>query len=46
LGRLDWPAAAERREPIRVRIYDPADRERFQRGEMIPTQTIERARRR
>jgi hypothetical protein len=46
LGRLDWPAAAERREPIRVRIYDPADRERFQRGETIPTQTIERARRR
>ena len=46
LGRLDWPPMAERREPIRVRIYDPADRERFQRGETIETQSIQPARRR
>jgi hypothetical protein len=45
LGRLDWPAMAERREPVRVRIYDPADRERFQRGDTIQTQSIERVRR-
>jgi hypothetical protein len=43
-GRLDWPPVAERREPIRVRIYDPADRERFQRDSRILTQTIGRAR--
>jgi hypothetical protein len=46
LGRLDWPPMAERREPIRVRIYDPADRERFRRGETIATQSIQPARRR
>jgi hypothetical protein len=45
LGRLDWPPMAERHEPIRVRIYDPADRERFQRGETIQTQSIARVRR-
>ena len=45
LGRLDWPPVAERREPIRVRIYDPADRERFLRGEPVQTRSIERVRR-
>jgi hypothetical protein len=45
LGRLDWPPIAERREPISVRIYDPADRPRFQRGDTIDTQAIPRARR-
>jgi hypothetical protein len=45
LGRLDWAPIAERHEPIRVRIFDPADRERFQRGEPIQTQTIPSARR-
>jgi hypothetical protein len=45
LGRLDWPPAAERREPIPVRIYDPADRERMQRGERIETGTIPLVRR-
>ena len=44
LGRLDWPPAAERREPVRVKIYDPADRERHVRGEPIVTRAIERAR--
>ena len=45
LGRLDWPAIAERREPIYVRIYDPADRARFQRGERIETGVIPLVRR-
>jgi len=45
LGRLDWPPVAERREPIPVRIYDPADRERMQRGERIETRTIPLVRR-
>ena len=44
LALLDWPPLAERSEPVRVRIYDPADRERFQRGETIRTRSIERAR--
>jgi hypothetical protein len=45
LGRLDWPPMAERREPIRVRIYDPADRDRSRRGETVQTQAIPPARR-
>ena len=44
LGRLDWPPMAERREPIHVRIYDPDDRPRFQRGDLVQTQSIPRAR--
>jgi hypothetical protein len=44
LALLDWPPVAERDEPVRVRIYDPADRERFERGETIRTRTIGRAR--
>ncbi len=42
LGRLDWPPMAERTEPIQVKIFDPADRMRFLRGETIQTRTIER----
>ena len=45
LGRLDWPPIAERREPIHVRIYDPDDRARFQRGERIETAAIPLVRR-
>jgi hypothetical protein len=45
LGRLDWTPIASREEPIRVRIFDPADRERFQHGEPIQTHTIPPARR-
>jgi hypothetical protein len=45
LGRLDWPPIAERREPIDVRIYDPDDRARFQRGERIETAAIPLVRR-
>lgn len=37
LGRLDWPAAIQRFEPISVRIYDPADRARFMAGESVVT---------
>lgn len=44
LGLLDWPPIAERSEPVRVRIYDPRDRARFQSGETIQTRSIERAR--
>ena len=44
LGRLDWPPMAERTEPIRVHIFDPADRIRFQRGENVVTRSIERSR--
>ena len=40
LARLDWPPAAERREPVRVRIYDPADRARFFGGEGVVTGDI------
>jgi hypothetical protein len=44
LARLDWPPIAERGETVRVRIYDPADRDRFRRGGRIATRSIERAR--
>ena len=44
LGRLDWPPMAERTEPVRVRIYDPADRERAQTGQQVFTRPIEHAR--
>jgi hypothetical protein len=37
LAPLDWPPAAERRDPVRVRIYEPADRARFLAGEGIVT---------
>jgi hypothetical protein len=41
LGKLDWPPAVERTEPIRVRIYDPADRDRFRAGEPITTGNVD-----
>jgi hypothetical protein len=37
LAQLDWPPVAERFQPIRVRIYDPADRARFLAGQAIAT---------
>jgi hypothetical protein len=37
LGQLDWPPMVERSDPIHVRIYDPADRQRFLAGEPIVT---------
>lgn len=40
LGRLGWPPMAELSEPVRVRIYDPIDRERFRRGEPVATHPI------
>jgi hypothetical protein len=45
LASLDWPPVAVRREPVRVRIYDPADRDRFRRGEPIATRSVEPVRR-
>ena len=41
LGRLDWPPMVERSEPIRVRIYDPVDRERFLAGAPILTGDVD-----
>jgi hypothetical protein len=39
-GKLDWPPAVERFEPVRVRIYDPADRARYMAGDPIVTGDI------
>jgi hypothetical protein len=41
LGRLDWPPIVERSEPVRVKIYDPADRRRFLAGEALGTSDID-----
>lgn len=41
LGRLDWPAVAELNGPVRVRIYDPADRGKWREGTALVTQTIQ-----
>src|SRR5262249_57933422 len=35
LARLDWPPMAARLQPIRVRIYDPADRVKYLAGARI-----------
>jgi hypothetical protein len=45
LALLDWPPIAERREAVRVRIYDPADRARFKAGGRIATRAIGTGRR-
>lgn len=45
LGRLDWPPMAKRTEEVRVLIFDPADRDRFLRGDKVVTATIVRSRR-
>jgi hypothetical protein len=37
LGRLDWPPAAEVGRPVKVRFYDPRDRQRFLDGEAVRT---------
>jgi hypothetical protein len=37
LGLLDWPPMAEVGSPVKVRFYDPRDRERFLAGERITT---------
>ena len=36
-GRLDWPPAAEVGDPVKVRFYDPRDRQRFLDGETVKT---------
>ena len=46
LARLDWPPAAQRSQPIRVRIYDPLDRARAAQGAPISTAEIAVRRRR
>jgi len=43
-GRLDWPPIAERPEPVKVRIYDSADRYLFEPAtRRVVTQRIGRA---
>jgi hypothetical protein len=37
LGRLDWPPAAEVGHPVKVRFYDPRDRQRFLDGDTVKT---------
>jgi len=37
LGRLDWPPAAEVGHPVKVRFYDPRDRQRFLDGGTVAT---------
>ena len=41
LGALDWPPRARLQEPGVVSIYDPRDRERRLRGEVLTTKPIE-----
>jgi hypothetical protein len=36
-GGLDWPPQAEINGPVRVRVYDPSDLERYRGGEAIAT---------
>ena len=40
LGQLDWPPMAEWQGPITVRIYDPADRDRWRLGQHVVTRRI------
>jgi len=37
LGRLDWPPVAEVGHPVKVRFYDPRDRQRFLDGDTVKT---------
>jgi hypothetical protein len=37
LGRLDWPPVAEVGHPVKVRFYDPRDRQRFLDGDTVTT---------
>ena len=41
LGELDWPPVAELRGPVRVQIFDPADRARWFAGERLFPRRIE-----
>ncbi len=40
LGYLDWAPMAELDGPVRVRIYDPADRDKMRRNEGYPTYRV------
>jgi hypothetical protein len=39
-GALEWPPTAEVHAPVRVRLYDPADRTLFMAGTQIPTRHV------
>lgn len=39
-GQLDWPPMTEMHTRVRVRVYDPAQQERYRRGERIQTEHI------
>jgi dolichyl-phosphate-mannose-protein mannosyltransferase len=39
-GRLDWPPHAEIHAPVRVRVYDPAERDRYFGGAAISTDHV------
>jgi hypothetical protein len=39
-GELDWPPLVEVHAPVRVRIYDPAQRDRYRAGERVETEHI------
>ncbi len=39
-GALDWPPHAEINAPVRVRVYDPAERERYLGGGAVATEHV------
>ncbi|MEZ5284675.1 MAG: hypothetical protein R2712_07690 [Vicinamibacterales bacterium] len=41
LGRLDWQPVAELDGPVRVRVFDPEDRARIERGEGVATYRLD-----
>jgi hypothetical protein len=40
-AQLDWPPVVQRSEPVRVKIYDAADRQRFLEGEALGTGDVD-----
>jgi Dolichyl-phosphate-mannose-protein mannosyltransferase len=40
LGRLDWPAHAEVHAPVRVHVYDAAERDRYLGGGVVETEHV------
>jgi hypothetical protein len=40
LGNLDWPAHAEVHAPVRVHVYDAAERERYRGGGAVVTEHV------
>ena len=39
-GQLDWPPATEIHARVRVRVYDPSQRDRYMAGHTVPTEHI------